>query len=160
MAFEVQRFHVSGARFTRDPEEPKTLGGGAQVIRFGVAFTGERRKDNQSGEWTNYPVFLDCEAIQFEKGAKLVDLILDKGKKGAKLAYLEGTLKMDQWDDKESGKKRTAIKLKVTEIIFADAGAGSDGTEGRQQSRGNGRKSNGDDSGGYGGGSSDDPIPF
>lgn len=163
MAFEWQQFQVIGARMTRDPDAAKNFNGGGKGIRFGIAFTGERKKD-ETGTWQNNPVFLDCDAVQFADGKKMVDAIEENGRKGAKVSVI-GTLKMETWEDKNGGGKRSAIKLRVTEIIFMSDDRGGDREERpRQQSRG---KSSGgyggetDGGGGYGGGvPADDPIPF
>lgn len=163
MAFEWQQFSVIGARFTRDPEPARPFPSGkAKSIRFGIAFTGERKKDDD-GTWQNNPVFLDCDAIQFENGQRIVDAIEEKGKKGCKVSVI-GTLKMETWEDKNGGGKRSAIKLKVTEIIFmADDRGGGDGEE-RPRKQSGGKSSGGyggnDSGGGYGGVPADDPIPF
>lgn len=154
MAFELQKFIVIGARFTADPDPRKNFGG-TDVIRFRIAFTGERRKGD-NGEWDDKPVFMDCEAAQFATGKKIVDDIEARGKKGVKVA-IEGTLKMETWEDKNGGGKRQAIKMKVTEIVWLEK---TEKQAPKQQKQ--------DDSGGYGGdaggggygGGADDVIPF
>lgn len=156
MAFEFQQFTVVGCRLTRDPEPPKSFGQ-RKVIRFGIAFEGERRKGD-NGQWDSKPVFMDCECWQGEFGAKLVDLMNKYAKKGQKLTVV-GKLKMDEWEDKNGGGKRRAIKLNVTEIVFhdkvEDQGRDGGGTGG------NDAGGSGDSGGGSGyGGTGEDPIPF
>ena len=43
---------------TRDPELRSTAGGTA-VLSFGIA-VNDRRKNQQTGEWEDYPNFIDC----------------------------------------------------------------------------------------------------
>ena len=45
-------------RLTRDPELRSTAGG-LPVLGFGVA-VNDRRKNQQTGEWEDYPNFIDC----------------------------------------------------------------------------------------------------
>ena len=155
MAFDFQQFDVM-CRLTRDPE-PKKKVGDRYVIKFGVAFTGERRKVND--KWEDKPCYMDCEAWQGEYGAKLVDMMDKHGAKGVRVRLI-GTLKMDEWTDKQTDQKRRAIKMTVKEIVWLD----KLDKDGAQRDRGDdegGSGSNDDGGGGYGsGGGGNDPIPF
>jgi single-strand DNA-binding protein len=156
VGFEFQQFQAA-VRLTADPEEPKQLSGGATVVKFRVAFSGERRKVD--GEWTDFPVFMDCEAIQFENGRKIVDEVTKWGRKGFKV-FVAGTLKMEEWEDKNGGGKRRAIKLKVTDFVPMEAvekGAKPKAANPPGGNGGGGYQTDGADAGGYG---DDDPIPF
>ena len=53
----INRVCISG-NLTRDPEIRSTAGG-TSVMGFGVA-VNERRKSAQTGEWEDYPNFVDC----------------------------------------------------------------------------------------------------
>ena len=53
----INRVVVSG-NLTRDPELRVTPGG-TQVLGFGVA-VNDRRRNQQTGEWEDYPNFIDC----------------------------------------------------------------------------------------------------
>jgi single-strand DNA-binding protein len=150
VAFEFQQFQVVGARMVADPDEIKTFGD-VKSIRFRVAFTGERRKDGN--DWKDRPVFLDCEAVQFKTGKKLAEDVASRGGKGVKVA-LVGNLIMEEWEDKNGGGKRKAIKLKVTEVVWLEK---TEKREVREQSE---APADGDGAGYGGGGGSDDPIPF
>jgi single-strand DNA-binding protein len=153
MAFNFNRFSAI-CRMTRDPEQVKTFGQ-RSVIRFGVAFTGERRKGSD-GRWEDKSCFMDCEAWQGEFGRKIVDTIDKYGKKGLNI-FIEGSLKMEEWSDKNTGDKRKAIKIVVTEFLLLEK------TEAREDAGGYGGESSGDSGGGGYGDTSDssnDPIPF
>ncbi|MCI1260392.1 MAG: single-stranded DNA-binding protein, partial [Atopobiaceae bacterium] len=53
----INRVNISG-NLTRDSELRQTQSGTA-ILRFGVA-VNDRRKNNQTGEWEDYPNFIDC----------------------------------------------------------------------------------------------------
>jgi single-strand DNA-binding protein len=116
-------------RLTRDPEM-RTFGNGGKVAAFGFA-VGSRRKNQQTGQWEDgETMFIDCEA--FNKGdfghlAETVERFLRKGSQ----AYLEGRLRLDQWDDKATGAKRSKHKLTVDVMQMLDTRqGGGDGGEG------------------------------
>ena len=53
----INRVNITG-NLTRDPELRVTAGG-TQVLSFGVA-VNDRRRNPQTGEWEDYPNFVDC----------------------------------------------------------------------------------------------------
>ena len=53
----INRVNISG-NLTRDAELRCTAGG-TQVLAFGVA-VNDRRRNPQTGEWEDYPNFVDC----------------------------------------------------------------------------------------------------
>ncbi len=121
-------------RVTADPEPPKTLSGGSQVIKFQFAVS-RSRKDPQTGQWINdQQLFIDCEAFaQPEQKRNLVSLIKQYVHKGSQL-YIEGRLQLDEWE--KDGQKRSRIKLVMSDIQFL--GEKSDGSHqpiAQQQSR-------------------------
>src|SRR4051794_4533754 len=111
-------------RLTRDPET-RTFSNGGKVAKFGFAVSN-RKKNAQSGQWEDVPMFIDCEAYnrgEFGKQADLVEQYLAKGRQ----VYLEGRLELDQWDDKATGQKRSKHKLVVENMQFLDSGQREDG---------------------------------
>src|SRR5205807_1986761 len=74
----------------------------------------------QTGEWEDEPVFLDIEAFNRETGRKLADLVEQYFKKGAQF-YLEGHLRLDQWQDKNDGSKRSRLKIVLDDFQFFEA---------------------------------------
>lgn len=106
-------------RLTRDPES-RTIPSGNKVVMFGFA-VNNRRKNPQSGQWEDEPVFIDCEAWNSgrEGGRQLGDLIEQYLKKGHQ-AYIEGRLRLDQWQDKNDGSKRSKLKLVVDNVQFLE----------------------------------------
>jgi single-strand DNA-binding protein len=116
-------------RLTRDPEI-RTFANGGRVAHFGFA-VNNRKKNQQTGEWEDEPVFIDCDAFNRGDFGKLADLVEKYLKKGRQ-AYLEGHLKLDQWDDKTSGQKRSKLKLVVDNVQFLDAPPEGSGGMSRQ----------------------------
>jgi len=104
----INRVIISG-RLTRDPELRSTAGGMA-IMGFGVA-VNDSRKNQQTGEWEDYPNFIDC--TMFGNRAESVSRYIAKGSKVA----VEGKLHYSQWETKE-GQKRSKIEVIVDEIEF------------------------------------------
>ena len=80
----INRVNITG-NLTRDPELRATAGG-TQVLSFGVA-VNDRRRNPQTGEWEDYPNFVDC--TMFGTRAEAVSRFLAKGNKVA----IEGKLR-------------------------------------------------------------------
>ena len=95
----INRVIISG-NLTRDPELRSTAGG-LPVLGFGVA-VNDRRKNQQTGEWEDYPNFIDCTMF----GARA---------KGTKVS-IEGKLRWSQWE--RDGQKRSKIEVIVDELEF------------------------------------------
>lgn len=102
----INRVNISG-NLTRDPELRMTAGG-TQVLGFGVA-VNDRRRNPQTGEWEDYPNFVDCTL--FGNRAEAMGRILRKGIKVA----IEGKLRYSKWQDK-SGQNRSKLEVIVDEI--------------------------------------------
>lgn len=103
----INRVSISG-NLTRDPEL-RVAPSGMQVLGFGVAVT-DRRKNNQTGEWEDYPNFVDCTI--FGNRGESMGRILHKGMKVA----VEGKLRYSAWEDKNGGGRRSKIEVIVDEI--------------------------------------------
>jgi single-strand DNA-binding protein len=102
-------------RLTRDPEV-RTFGTGGKVAAFGFA-VNNKKKNAQSGEWEDEPVFLDIEAFNRQNGRQLADLVEQYFRKGAQF-YIEGHLRLDQWQDKNDGSKRSRLKIVLDDFQF------------------------------------------
>ena len=96
-------------RLTRDPELRATAGG-TQMLAFGVA-VNDRRRNQQTGEWEDFPNFVDC--IVFGSRAEAVSRFITKGSKVA----IEGKLRYSSWETKE-GQRRSKLEVIVDEIEF------------------------------------------
>jgi len=103
---------------TRDPElrvTPK----GTSICQFGIAVN--RQFKDESGATRDETTFVDIEA--WGKQGELVSKYLTKGS----LAMVEGRLKLDQWDDKTSGQKRSKMKVVLDNVQFLSTLGGPGG---------------------------------
>jgi single-strand DNA-binding protein len=117
----INRVIISG-NLTRDPELRHTTGGTA-VLGLGVA-VNDRRRNNQTGEWEDYPNFVDC--TMFGTRAEAISRFLSKGSKVA----IEGKLRWSQWE--RDGQKRSKLEVIIDEIEFMSSrnGGGNGGYQG------------------------------
>ena len=134
---------------TRDPEVKYTSGGTA-IAKLGMAIN--RRWRGQDGQQQEETTFVDVDA--FGRQAETVGQYLKKGRP----IMIEGRLKYDQWDDKQTGQKRSKLGVVLERFEFLD-------------SRADGGGGGGYDGGNSGGGSpatyhpsgrapEDDDVPF
>ena len=103
----INRVIISG-NLTRDPELRNTQSGMA-VLSFGVA-VNDRRKNPSTGEWEDYPNFVDC--TMFGARADSLSRYLSKGTK----VSIEGKLRWSQWE--RDGQKRSKLEVIVDELEF------------------------------------------
>jgi len=103
----INKVLISG-NLTRDPELRATASG-YPVLGIGVA-VNDRRKNQSTGEWEDYPNFIDCTL--FGPRADSVANFLSKGSKVA----IEGKLRWSQWE--RDGQKRSKIEVIIDEIEF------------------------------------------
>ena len=78
-----------------------------------------RRKNQQSGQWEDVPVWLDLKAFNRETGRKLADLVANNLHKGNQV-YVEGHLVLEEWTGKEDEKKRQKLLVYVDDIEFLE----------------------------------------
>jgi single-strand DNA-binding protein len=87
---------------TRDPEVKYTPKGSA-VADVGLAIN--RTYQNQGGEKVEEVTYLDVELW-----GRLAEIAGEYAKKGRSI-FIEGRLRMDSWEDKQSGQKRNRLKI-------------------------------------------------
>ena len=119
----INKATITG-NITRDPELRQTQGG-TSVITIGVA-VNDRRKNQQTGEWEDYPNFIDCTI--FGNRATGVAPHLEKGMKVA----IEGKLNQSRWQA-EDGTNRSKIEIIVDEIEFMSRQQGQTASKPVQQ---------------------------
>lgn len=103
---------------TRDPELRYTPKGQA-VAKLGLAVN--RRYTTETGEAREETTFVDIDAW-----GKQAEVICQYCKKGKPL-FVEGRLKLDQWDDKATGQKRSALRVVLEGFQFVGAPTGEGG---------------------------------
>jgi single-strand DNA-binding protein len=130
---------ILAGNLTRDPEQ-RFLPNGNAVATWGMALNRKWTVDGQAREET---IFVDVTA--FAKTAELASQYLKKG--GPLL--LEGRLKLDTWDDRQTGQKRSKLVVVAEAITFlsngTDAAQGAQGVRPNtpeQTSRGGNRPTN------------------
>jgi single-strand DNA-binding protein len=100
---------------TRDPELRYTPSGRA-VADISLAIN--RVWVNDAGQKQEDTTFVDVTL--WGRQAELAQQYLTKGRG----AYVEGRLQMDTWDDKETGKKRSRLKVVGDSLQFLPDGRG------------------------------------
>lgn len=108
---------------TRDPEVKFTAKGTA-IAQLGLAVN--RSWSNDAGEKQEETTFVDVEL--FGRIAEIAGEYLKKGRP----VYIEGRLKLDSWDDKQSGQKRSKMKVVAEQLQLLG---------GREESSGGGQRS-------------------
>ncbi len=103
---------------TRDPELRYTPKGMA-IAKIGLAVNRVWR--NEAGESKEEVTFVDIDA--FGKQAETIGQYI---KKGSPL-FVEGRLKLDQWDDKQTGQKRSRLGVVLDNFQFIGAPRGEGG---------------------------------
>lgn len=144
----------------KDPEVRYTSGGQA-VANLRIA-TSRSWTDKQSGQKKEETEWHDVEV--WGKQAEQCGEYLAKGRQ----VYVEGRLKTDKWQDKQSGQDRYRVKVVADSVKFLGgrgAGGGGGGGGGRQGPDDMGPPPGDMDEGNHGGGSGGsgggpDDIPF
>jgi single-strand DNA-binding protein len=117
VAFALNRVTLAG-NLTRDPQV-RFLANEQAVANFGLAIN--RRFKGSDGQLKEEVTFVDVEA--WGRTAELVGQYLTKGR----AAYVEGRLKLDNWEDKD-GQKRSKLKVVADSVQFLDSKPSGDRT--------------------------------
>lgn len=107
-------------RLTRDPVVRYTPNN-QTICDFGLA--SGRKYKTASGEEREETVFVDCSV--WGKGGEIFNQYMKKGKQ----VFIEGRLKLDQWDDKQSGQKRSKLHVVVENFQFLGGGESKGGQQ-------------------------------
>lgn len=120
---------------TRDPEMRYTQSGQA-VVNLGLAVNRKYRNRN-TNELVEETTFVDIEAWGAQ--AETINQYMSKGRP----IFIEGRLKLDTWEDRQTGDKRSKMRVVCENFQFmGGGGANAGGPRGersepapRQQSR-------------------------
>lgn len=112
MAKSINQVILMG-RLTRDPEV-RTTTTGKTITSFSIAVDRGGQEDAAD--------FFDVTA--WEKLGELVSQYLSKGRR----CLVQGRLRQDSWDDKETGKKRSKVEVVATDVTFLDGPNGDGGS--------------------------------
>jgi single-strand DNA-binding protein len=148
---------------TRDVEIRHTQSNTA-IGKFGIA-VNRRYSVGEGGnrEQREETSFIDCEV--WGRTAEIMSQYLQKGRP----VFIEGRLRLDQWEDKTSGQRRSKLLVVVENFQFVDSRSddGGGGVGGGSRRSPAGARSGGGGGGGGGGREEtyddippDDDIPF
>jgi single-strand DNA-binding protein len=99
-------------RLTRDPEQ-RTTTTGKTIASFSIAV--DRGGQEDAADFFNVTAW-----------EKLGDLVMQYLAKGRRV-LVQGRLRQDTWDDKETGKKQSRIEVVATDVTFLDGPNGGEG---------------------------------
>jgi single-strand DNA-binding protein len=108
---------ILAGNLTRDPELRYTPKGTA-VARIGLAVN--RTYTTETGEKKEEVTFVDIDA--WGRQAEVISQYLKKGRP----ILVEGRLKLDQWEDKNTHQKQSKLKVVLESFSFLDS-RGADG---------------------------------
>jgi len=116
---------ILAGNLTADPELRYTPSGLA-VAQLRMAIN-HRFRDSKTNEWREEATFVDVDL--FGKQAETAKQYLSKGRG----VLIEGRLRLDQWEDKQTGAKRSKLKVIGSRMQFlgAPSGGGARGGGGR-----------------------------
>src|SRR5687768_549207 len=117
---------ILAGNITRDPELRYTPKGTA-VAKIGMAIN--RQWKDESGQQKEEVTFVDVDA--FGRQAEVISQYLKKGRP----ILVEGRLKFDQWEDKQTNQKRSRLGVVLESFQFLDSGGGGQGGGGGAASR-------------------------
>lgn len=128
MAKSINQVILMG-RLTRDPEV-RTTSTGKTITSFSLAVDRGGQEDAAD--------FFDVTA--WEKLGELVAQYLSKGRR----CLVQGRLRQDSWDDKETGKKRSKVEVVATDVTFLDSASGEGSASSSSSYSGGSNKKNDD----------------
>jgi single-strand DNA-binding protein len=109
---------ILAGNLTRDPEvrySPK----GIAIAKIGLAVNRTWR--NEAGETKEEVTFVDVDA--FGRQAEVISQYLRKGR----ALLVEGRLKQDTWEDKNTHQKQSKLKVVLESFSFIDSRGGEGG---------------------------------
>lgn len=108
---------ILAGNLTRDPELRYTPKGTA-IARLGLALN--RSYSTETGEKKEEVTFVDVDA--FGRQAEVIAQYMRKGRP----ILIEGRLRLDQWEDKNTHQKQSKLKVVLESFTFLDS-RGSEG---------------------------------
>ncbi len=119
---------ILAGNLTRDPEMRYTPKGTA-VARIGLAIN--RSWKTETGETKEEVTFVDVDA--FGRTAEVISQYLKKGRP----ILIEGRLRYDTWDDKQTNQKRSKLGVVLENFQFLDSGSRVEAGSGEPRARAN-----------------------
>lgn len=119
MAKSINQVVLMG-RLVRDPEQ-RTTTTGKTIASFSIAV--DRGGQDDTADFFNVTAW-----------EKLGDLVIQYLAKGRRV-LVQGRLRQDSWDDKETGKKQSRIEVVATDVTFLDGPSGDSGSDNSSSAR-------------------------
>lgn len=116
---------ILAGNLTRDPELRYTPKGVA-IAKLGLAVN--RTWKNEAGETKEEVTFVDIDA--FGRQAEVIAQYFKKGRP----ILIEGRLRLDQWDDKQTGQKKSRLGVVLEGFSFIDSNRGDGSSSGGRAS--------------------------
>lgn len=116
----LNRFELIG-RLGRDPDVRYSQSGTA-IVNVSMAVS-EKYKDKETTEW--FPL------VVFGRQAEIFGEYLSKGS----LVYVSGRMQMNEWEDRNSGEKKSKLDFVVQDMKMLPSGGGKQNNQ--QQSQNN-----------------------
>lgn len=110
---------ILAGNLTRDPELRYTPKGTA-IARIGMAIN--RTWKTETGETKEEVTFVDVDA--FGRQAEVISQYMRKGRP----LLIEGRLKLDQWEDKNTHQKQSKLRVVLDGFSFIDSRGGEGGS--------------------------------
>lgn len=107
MAASVNKVILIG-NLTRDPEV-RPYGSGEKVVSFSLAMN-RRYNSRARNEMVEETTFVECSAF-----GRTADVISSYCRKGESI-FVEGRLRQEQWDDKQTGERRSRLSVVVDAV--------------------------------------------
>jgi single-strand DNA-binding protein len=117
---------ILAGNLTRDPELRYTPKGVA-IAKLGMAIN--RTWKNEAGETKEEVTFVDVDA--FGRQAEVIGQYLKKGRP----VLVEGRLKLDTWEDKNTHQKQSKLKVVLEAFSFIDSRGSGEGPAGGEAPR-------------------------
>ena len=117
---------ILAGNLTRDPELRYTPKGTA-IARVGLAVN--RTWKSETGETKEEVTFVDVDA--FGRQAEVIAQYMKKGRP----LLLEGRLKLDQWEDKNTHQKQSKLRVVLESFSFIDSKGPDSGSGGEAPRR-------------------------
>jgi len=112
---------ILAGNLTRDPELRYTPKGTA-IAKLGMAIN--RTWKNEAGETKEEVTFVDVDA--FGRTAEVIGQYMKKGRP----ILIEGRLKLDTWDDKQTNQKKSKLGVVAESFQFIDGNRPADASAG------------------------------
>lgn len=93
---------------TRDTELRFAAGSGAAILTLGLAVNN--RKKGKNGEWEDDANFFDVVVF-----GEMAEQVAESVQKGTRI-IVTGRLDWSQWDDKDTGQKRSKVQVIADEV--------------------------------------------